>query len=83
MGKRIELTEKQERQIISFFENSHFPLVYSDNIDNSCIMALFRACRDYLGNITFMSPTEQEIEKYRVELIEKLKIISIRYYMKM
>jgi len=90
MGKYVELTAKQEKQIISFFENSHVSIVCQNNIDNSGIIALFRACRDYCnkfagnnpGNLNKI-PSEDEREKYSMELIERLKILSIRYYMKL
>jgi len=88
MGKRIELTYKQGGQILSFFENSHISIVDPNNIDNSGIIALFRACRDYCnkiaGNYSFdRKISDDDREKYRLELIERLKLLSIRYYMRL
>jgi hypothetical protein len=89
MGKKVSLTYKQERQIVSFFENSHAPIACPDNIDNSGIIALFRACRDYCKGISGAygygrsgKVPSEEREKYRHELLEKLEMLSIRYYMK-
>ena len=89
MGKRIELTYKQVEQIISFFENSHISIVGPNNIDNSGIIALFRACRDYCNKISgnyntgYLKVSDEYKEKCRLELIDKLNMLSIRYYMKL
>ena len=87
MGKRVELTGKQERQIISFFEESHNFFICSD-IDNSAIMALFRACRDYCNGLagcgfTGTVVSEENRVRCRAKLINHLDLLSIRYYYKL
>ena len=88
MGKRVELTDKQERQIISFFEESHNFFNCPNNIDNSAIMALFRACRDYCNglagnNFTGTVVSEENRARCRAKLINHLDLLSIRYYYKL
>ena len=86
MGRKISLTAKQEMQIISFFENSHEMFICPDNIENSAIIALFRACRDYCTEIsgTFgKRPVDVDREKCRNDLIKRLNELSIRYYYKL
>ena len=83
--KKVELTYKQERQIISFFENSHRFLNDPENIEKSAIISLFRACKDYCiksNNIFYNGQTknDEHKQKIRSELINKLDILSVRYY---
>jgi hypothetical protein len=87
MGRKIELTDKQSLQILSFFENSHDFMVFPNDVNNSCVIALFRACRDYCnavaGNLADgkgKGVSAEEKAKYRNELIETLDKLAIRYY---
>jgi len=84
MGRKVTFTYKQERQIISFFENSHPSIVDPNNIDNSGVMALFRACRDYCrwmsGGNSLPLPNPEEKAKYRERLLNTLDKLTIRYY---
>lgn len=83
MGARVRFTEKQQRQIVSFFEKSHRQIAYSDTIENCGIIALFRACRDYCTNMARCGRgcTPDELRaQYRKELINRLDKLSIRYY---
>ena len=86
MGRKIYLTDKQERQIISFFEDSHRTIVYPDNIENSAVIALFRVCRDYCRNMSGCDrfsrgvPSEEDKRAIRAELMDNLNKLSIRYY---
>ena len=89
MGRKVEFTWKQERQIIAFFENCHQFIVDPNNIDNSGVIAVFRALRDYCrkagGCIGFgkKRPTAEEKAKYRQELIDRLDMLAIRYYLEL
>ena len=86
MGRKVYFTDKQERQIISFFENSHQMMVDPNNIDNSGVIALFRVCRDYCRRtsggfkMTHEMPSTEEKAAIRAELMNNLDKLSIRYY---
>jgi hypothetical protein len=87
MGAKVEFTHKQERQIISFFENSHRTIVNPDNIDNSGVIALFRACQKYCNAVAgnkglqtgLLVPAEEKAA-HRDEFIATLDKLAIRYY---
>ena len=89
MGRKITLTLKQKMQIISFFENSHEYLVCPQHIENSAIIALFRACRDYCNGVggNLIIPrrkiSDDDRKLYRDKLIERLDKLSVRYYEKL
>lgn len=86
MANRAHFTYKQERQIISIFEDSHRSILYSDNFENAGIVALFRVCRDYCTamaggkTIPRVKMTNEQKEQVRSEFIERLNKLSIRYY---
>lgn len=83
MGAKVRFTEKQQRQIVSFFENSHRQIACSGTIENCGVIALFRACRDYCTNMARCGrecvPDELRA-RYRTELINRLDKLAIRYY---
>jgi len=91
MGANVKFDWKQEQQIIRFFEQAHRAIVYPNNIDNSGVMALFRACRDYCnkvsGNYYYHvsqgKVTDEQRQQYKDELLERLNELSIRYYKRM
>ncbi|MDR2585893.1 MAG: hypothetical protein LBC84_06730 [Prevotellaceae bacterium] len=86
MGRIVNFTAKQQDQILGFFEQSHRSIVDPNNIDNSGIIALFRACRDYCNKVGGRygfgrrTPNAEERAKYKQELLDRLDLLSIRYY---
>jgi len=87
MGRKVELTWKQQEQIIKFFEESHTLFCDPENISNSAIIALFRVCKNYIVNMAgpYLSGygatlSDEQKQIYRNELLEKLDMLSIRYY---
>ena len=88
MASKANFTYKQERQIISFFENSHAnPFLVPGDIAGCAVIALFRACRAYCIDRAANRPWDKEgreahRERCRAELIERLDKLTIRYYEK-
>ena len=87
MGRRIYLTDKQERQIISFFENSHAYLCDPNDISSAAVVTLFRACKRYCNRLAdggCCSKDKEGRAKNRQgsieELIDTLDKLSVRYY---
>lgn len=86
---RIQFTYKQERQIIAIMENMPrcmFP-PYEEDMTSAGMMTLIRVCRDYCRDRASRSFVDAKLqaesrEKAIDKLINKLNMLSVRYYEK-